>query len=111
MQKELYQQYCNKLFSSKSRKEWDNICAEIKQATANDEQARIALRNYLIKIKDKKFQYFEKYDKLNENKRVYPQKITYLLQDELANTLNEFLKLLIIEKKLEIQKKYNVNLD
>lgn len=102
MDKELYQEYCNKLFSSKSRKEFNNVCAEIKQATENDEQARTALRNYLTKIKDKKFQYFEKYDKLNENKRTYPTKITYLLQDELANTLNNFLKLLILEKKKQL---------
>lgn len=102
MQKELYQEFCNKLFSSKSRKQWDSVCLEIKQATENDEQARTALRNYLSKIKDKKFQYFEKYDKLNENKRTYPTKITYLLQDELANTLNEFLKLLILEKKKQL---------
>ena len=102
MEKEIYQEYCNKLFSSKSRKEFDSVCAEIKIATENDEQARTALRNYLSKIKDKKFQYFEKYEKLNENKRVYPQKITYLLQEDLAKTLNEYLTLLVIEKKKQL---------
>lgn len=102
MDKEIYQQYCNKLFQSKNRKEWDSVCLEIKQATENDEQARTAFRNYLVKIKDKKFQYFEKYDKLNENKRVYPQKITYLLQEDLAKTLNEYLTLLVIEKKKQL---------
>lgn len=102
MEKEIYQEYCNKLFQSKNRKEWDSVCAEIKQATENDEQARTVLRNYLVKIKDKKFQYFEKYEKLNENKRVYPQKITYLLQEDLAKTLNEYLTLLVIEKKKQL---------
>lgn len=111
MEKEIYQQYCDKLFQSKSRKEFDSVCAEIKIATENDAEARTVLRNYLSKIKDKKFEYFEKYDKLNENKRVYPQKITYLLQDDLAKTLNEFLKLLILEKKLEIQNKYNIQIN
>lgn len=102
MDKNLYQSYQDKLFQSKSRKEWDSICLEIKQATENDEQARTTLRNYLTKIKDKKFQYFEKYDKLNENKRVYSQKITYLLQEDLTKTLNEYLTLLVIEKKKQL---------
>lgn len=102
--------YQDKLFATKSRKEWDSVCLEIKELTENDEQARTALRNYLVKIKDKKFQYFEKYDKLNENKRIYPTKVTYLLQEDLAGTLNEFLKLLILEKKLELQQKFNINL-
>lgn len=110
MQKELYQEFCNKLFSSKSRKEWDNICAEIKQATANDEQARTALRNYLIKIKDKKFQYFEKYDKLNENKKQYPIKKTVLLDESLSKKIEQYVDLLILEKKLEIQKKFNIEM-
>jgi hypothetical protein len=102
MDKEIYQQYCDKLFQTKNREQWDSVCTEIKEATENDEQARTALRNYLSKIKDKKFEYFEKYNKLNENKRVYPQKITYLLQEDLAKTLNEYLTLLVIEKKKQL---------
>lgn len=111
MDKELYQQYCNKLFSSKSRKEFDNVCAEIKQATENDEQARTALRNYLTKIKDRKYQYFEKYDKLNENKKQFPIKKTVLLDESLSKKIEQYVDLLILEKKLEIQNKYNINLN
>lgn len=111
MDKELYQEFCNKLYSSKNRKEFDSVCNEIKQVTENDEQARIALRNYLVKIKDKKFQYFEKYDKLNENKKQYPIKKTVLLDEQLSKKIEQYVDLLILEKKLEIQKKYNVNLD
>ena len=109
MDKELYQEYCNKLFSSKNRKEWDNVCVEIKQATENDEQARTALRNYLSKIKDKKFQYFEKYPP--KEKKTFPVKNSFIFQDNLAEALAEFIKVLTLEKKLEIQNKYNINLN
>lgn len=102
MDKEIYQQYCNKLFQSKNRKEWDSVCLEIKQATENDEQARTAFRNYLVKIKDKKFQYFEKYDKLNENKRTFPIKQSYIFQDNLANAITEYIRVLTIEKKQQL---------
>lgn len=111
MDKELYQEYCNKLFQSKNRKEWDNVCVEIKQITENDEQARTALRNYLRKIKDKKFQYFEKYDKLNENKKQFPIKKTVLLDEQLCKKIEQYYDLLIIEKKLELKNKYNINID
>lgn len=102
MEKEQIKIYQDKLFQSKSRKEFDSVCAEIKIATENDAEARTVLRNYLSKIKDKKFEYFEKYDKLNENKRIFPTKVTYLLQDDLAKTLNEYLTLLVIEKKKQL---------
>ncbi|MBO7226573.1 MAG: hypothetical protein J6V33_03200 [Bacteroidales bacterium] len=110
MQKEQYQTYCDKLYQSKSRKEWDNVCNEIKQVTANDEEARKALRNYLSKIKEKKFQYFDKYDKLNE-KRTFPIKKTVLLDESLSKKIEQYYDLLILEKKLEIQNKYNINLN
>lgn len=108
MDKELYQEYCNKLFQSKNRKEWDNVCVEIKEATENDEQARTALRNYLSKIKDKKFQYFEKYDKMNENKKQFPIKKTVLLDESLSKKIETYYDLLILEKQLELQQKYGL---
>lgn len=111
MEKDIYQQYCNKLYSSKSRKEFDSVCAEIKEATENDEEARKALRNYLSKIKNKKFEYFEKYDKLNENKKTFPIKKTVLLDESLSKKIETYYDLLILEKKLEIQNKYNINLN
>lgn len=110
MQKEIYQEFCNKLFSTKNRKEWDEVCVEIKQATENDEQARTALRNYLTKIKDKKYQYFEKYDKLNENKKQFPIKKTVLLDEQLSRKIEQYYDLLIIEKKLEIKNKFNIDI-
>lgn len=110
MEKDIYQQYCNKLYSSKSRKDFDNVCAEIKIATENDEQARTALRNYLSKIKDRKFQYFEKYDKLNENKRTFPIKKTVLIDESLSKKIETYYDLLILEKKLEIQNKFNITI-
>lgn len=98
MEKEIYNQFTTKLFASKNRKEWDSVCLEIKQATENDEQARTALRKYLIKIKDKKFEYFEKYDKPKEKKQ-YPVKQSYIFQDTLAEALAEYIKVLTIKEK------------
>ena len=102
MEKEQIKNYQDKLFQSKSRKEFDSVCLEIKEATENDEQARTTLRNYLSKIKDKKFEYFEKYDKLNENKRTFPIKQSYIFQDNLANALAEYIRVLTIEKKQQL---------
>lgn len=110
MEYEQIKNYQDKLFSSKNRKEWDSICVEIKQATENDEQARTALRNYLSKIKDKKFQYFEKYDKLNENKKQFPIKKTVLLDEQLCKKIEQYYDLLILEKKLEIKNKFNIDI-
>ena len=102
MVREEIKNYQDKLFQSKSRKEFDSVCLEIKEATENDEQARTTLRNYLTKIKDKKFEYFEKYDKLNENKRTFPIKQSYIFQDNLANALTEYIRVLTIEKKQQL---------
>lgn len=110
MEKTKFQELQNKLFATKSRKEWDSVCLEIKELTENDEQARTALRNYLVKIKDKKFQYFEKYDKLNENKKQFPIKKTVLLDENLSKKIEEYYSLLILEKKLELQERFNINL-
>ena len=102
MEKEQIKIYQDKLFQSKSRKEFDSVCLEIKEATENDEQARTTLRNYLTKIKDKKFEYFEKYDKLNENKRTFSIKQSYIFQDNLANALTEYIQVLTLEKKKQL---------
>lgn len=109
MDKELYQEFCNKLFSSKSRKEWDEVCLEIKEATENDEQARTALRNYLSKIKDKKFQYFEKYPP--KEKKQFPIKKTVLIDEQLSKKIEQYYDLLILEKKLELKNRFNINID
>ena len=101
MDKNLFKTYQDRLFQTKTRTEWDNICNEIKQATENDEQARTALRNYLVKIKDKKFEYFEKYDKPKEKKQ-FPIKSSFIFQDSLAEALTEYIKVLTIEKKKQL---------
>lgn len=109
MDKNLLQDYQNRAFQAKTKEEWKQVLAEAKEACIGDENAYIYLKNYFTKILGRKKEYWEKYPP--KEKRTYPTKITYLLQDELANTLNEFLKLLILEKKLEIQNKYSINLD
>lgn len=108
MDKEIYNQFTAKLFQSKSRKEWDSVCNEIREATENDGQARTELRNYLIKIKDKKFEYFEKYPP--KEKKQFPIKKTVLLDENLSKKIEQYYDLLILEKKLELQQKFNINL-
>lgn len=100
MQKELLQEYQNRAFQAKTKEEWVSVLTEAKQACVGDENAYIYLKNYFTKILPRKKEYFEKYPP--KEKRTYPTKITYLLQDELANTLNEYLKLLILEKKKQL---------
>lgn len=109
MDKNLLQEFQNRAFQAKTKEEWKQVLAEAKEACIGDENAYIYLKNYFTKILPRKKEYFEKYPP--KEKKQFPQKITYLLQDDLAKTLNEFLKLLIMEKKLEIQNKYNINLN
>lgn len=111
MEKNLLQEFCNKLYGSKNRLQWDSVCTEIKESTINDEPARNYLRNYLSKIKDKKFEYFDKYEKMNENRKQFPIKKTVLLDEQLSKKIETYYDLLILEKKLELKNKYNINID
>lgn len=100
MQKDEINQWQNKAFQAKTPDEWKQVLTECKTACSGDENAYNYLKDYFLKILPKKKQYWEKY--ANREKKVYPQKITYLLQEDLARTLNEYLTLLIIEKKKQL---------
>lgn len=108
MDKTEFKTYQDRLFQTKTKSEWDSVCNEIKEVTENDEQARIALRNYLIKIKDKKFEYFEKYPP--KEKKQFPIKKTVLIDESLSKTIEQYYSLLILEKKLEIKNKFNIDI-
>lgn len=92
--------YQDKLFQTKNREQWDSVCTEIKELTEGDEQARTVLRNYLSKIKDKKFQYFETYPP--KDKKQFPIKNSHIFQDDLASALAEYIRVLTIEKKQQL---------
>jgi hypothetical protein len=109
MEKEQIQDWQNKAFQAKTKDEWKQVLGECKKACEGDEKSYLYLKNYFLKILPKKKEYFEKYPP--KDKRIYPTKVTYLLQEDVAKTLNEYLTLLVIEKKLEIQNKFNINLN
>lgn len=46
-----------------------------------------------------------------ERKKQFPIKKTVLLDEQLSKKIEQYVDLLILEKKLEIQKKFNINLD
>jgi hypothetical protein len=100
MQKEEINQWQNKAFQAKTREEWIKVLTEAKEACVGDENAYLYLKNYFTKILPKKKEYFEKYSL--KDKRTFPTKVTYLLQEDLAKTLNEYLTLLVIEKKKQL---------
>lgn len=108
MVKEQLQEYQNRAFQARTKDEWKQVLAEAKEACTGDEKAYIYLKNYFTKILPSKKQYWEKYSP--KEKKQYPIKKTVLLDESLSKKIEQYYDLLIIEKKLEIQKKYNINL-
>ena len=109
MEKEKYQELQNKAFQAKTQDEWNNIMIEIKEATEGDDNARNKLREYCLKILGKKKEYWEKFPP--KDKKQYPIKKTVLLDEQLSKKIEQYYDLLILEKKLEIQNKYNIKID
>ena len=109
MEKEELQEWQNKAFQAKTKEEWENILRECKTACSGDLNAYNYLKNYFLKILPKKKEYFEKYPP--KDKRTFPIKQSYIFQENLANALAEYIHVLTLEKKLEIQNKFNINID
>ena len=107
MDKNLLQEYQNRAFQSKTKEEWKQVLAEAKQACEGDINAYNYLKNYFTKILPSKKEYWEKYPP--KEKKQFPIKKTVLLNEQLSKKIEQYYDLLILEKKLEIQKKYNVN--
>ena len=103
MDKNLLQEYQNRAFQAKTKEEWKQVLTEAKQACVGDEQAYLYLKNYFLKILPKKKEYFEKYPP--KEKKTFPVKNSFIFQDNLAEALTEYIKVLTLEKK----KQLNIN--
>ena len=100
MEKEKFQELQNKAFQAKTQDDWNNIMIEIKESTEGDENARNKLRDYCLKILPKKKEYWEKYPP--KEKKQYPIKNSHIFQDSLAEALTEYIRVLTIEKKKQL---------
>ena len=109
MEKEQIQIWQNKAFQAKTKEEWTQILGDCKQACEGDEKAYNYLKDYFLKIHPKKKEYFEKYPP--KDKKQFPIKKTVLIDEQLSKKIETYYDLLILEKKLELQQKYNINLN
>lgn len=100
MDKNLLQEWQNKAFQAKTKDEWKQVLTECKTACEGDENAYNYLKDYFLKILPKKKEYFEKYPP--KDKRTFPIKQSYIFQDNLANALTEYIRILTIEKKQQL---------
>lgn len=108
MEKEQIQNWQTKAFQAKTLDEWKQVLGECKIACEGDEKAYNYLKDYFLKILPKKKEYFEKYPP--KEKKQFPIKKTVLLDESLSKKIEQYYDLLILEKKLEIQNKYNITI-
>lgn len=109
MEKNEINDWQNKAFQAKTKDEWTQVLTECKQACSGDEKAYLYLKNYFLKLLPTKKQYWEKYPP--KDKKQFPIKKTVLLDESLSKKIEQYFDLLILEKKLEIQNKFNINLN
>jgi hypothetical protein len=100
MDKNLLQEFQNRAFQAKTKEEWVNVLTEAKQACVGDENAYNYLKNYFTKILGKKKEYWSKYPP--KDKKQYPIKQSYIFQENLANALAEYIQVLTLEKKKQL---------
>ena len=100
MVKEEIHNWQNKAFQAKTKDEWKQVLTECKSACEGDEKAYNYLKDYFLKIYPKKKEYFEKYPP--KEKQIYPIKNSYIFQDDLANALADYIRVLTIEKKQQL---------
>lgn len=100
MVKEEIQNWQTKAFQAKTQDEWKQVLGDCKQACSGDEKAYNYLKDYFLKILPKKKEYWEKYPP--KEKKQFPIKQSYIFQENLANALAEYIRVLTIEKKQQL---------
>lgn len=93
MEQTRYQELKNNAFTARTKEQWDEAMQAIKEAVKDDVNAANSLRKYCQSIIDKKKQFWA----ANEAKKAKQPwtakpKSSYILQDELAAALTEYLK-------------------
>lgn len=110
MTKEVMNELRNRAFQAKTQEEWTKVMLDIKNVLeGEDDNTKNYLRQYCGNLLKKKKEYWSKYP--SKEKKQFPIKKTVLLDENLSKKIEEYYSLLILEKKLEIQNKYNINID
>lgn len=109
MTKEVMNELRNRAFQAKTQEEWTNVMLDIKNILeGEDDNTKNYLRQYCGNLLKKKKEYWSKYSV--KEKKQYPIKKTVLLDENLSKKIEEYMDLLILQKKLELQERFNINL-
>lgn len=110
MTKEVMDELRNRAFQAKTQEEWGKVMLDIKNVLeGEDDNTKNYLRQYCGNLLQKKKAYWAKYPP--KEKKQFPIKKTVLLDEQLSKKIETYYDLLILEKKLELQQKYNINLN
>lgn len=110
MTKEVMNELRNRAFQAKTQEEWKKVMEDIKNVLENeDDNTKNYLRQYCGNLLQKKKEYWAKYSP--KEKKQFPIKKTVLLDEQLSKKIEQYYDLLILEKKLELKNKYNINID
>lgn len=104
MTKEVMDELRNRAFQAKTQEEWKKVMEDIKNVLeGEDDNTKNYLRQYCGNLLEKKRAYWAKYPQ--KEKKTFPVKNSFIFQDNLAEALAEYIKVLTLEKK----KQLNIN--
>lgn len=124
LQKEIYtpaKELKDKFYNTKTIEEWNACKEELKTLLAKIDEPLMttdfatSYKKNLVDAIAKMWTYKEPYFNKQQTKKQFQPKVTYLLQDDLADALTKFIQLKTIElsmelearKSIEDEKKYN----
>ena len=112
LEKEIYtpcKELKDKFYNAKNIDEWNACKEELKPLLAKMDEPLMTTdfaakyKKNLVDAIAKIWKYKEPYFNKQANKKQYQQKVTYLLQPELAEALTEFIKLKTIQLSMELE--------
>jgi hypothetical protein len=112
LEKEIYtpcKELKDKFYNAKTIEEWHQCKEELKPLLAKIDEPLMSAdfaatyKKNLVDAIAKMWKYKEPYFNKQANKKQYQPKVTYLLQDDLANALTEFIKLKTIQLSMELE--------
>ena len=109
MTKEVMDELRNRAFQAKTQEEWGKVMEDIKNVLeGEDDNTKNYLRQYCGNLLKKKKEYWSKYPP--KEKKQFPIKKTVLIDEQLSKKIEQYYDLLILEKKLEIKNKFNIDI-